>query len=102
MRYQTAYGKILELAQTAFYVTIPETETLYGGDILDFYRLQSGAVHLSGKKTNSIEASAEMNGRGGEGDQFRQLPADLGRSAVAHSTGHGLRRQSDCIPRLFL
>ncbi len=67
MRYQTAYGKILELAQTAFYVTIPETETLYGGDILDFYRLQSGAVHLSGKKIYSIEASAEMNGRGGEG-----------------------------------
>lgn len=65
MRYQTAYGKILELAQTALHVHIPETETLYGGDILDFYRLQSGAVHTAGRKIYSIEASAEMNGRSG-------------------------------------
>lgn len=67
MRYQTSYGKSLELAQTAMYVTIPETETLYGGDILDFYRLQSGSMHLSGKQIYSIEASAEMNGRGNGG-----------------------------------
>ena len=63
MRYQTAYGESLELAQTAMNVSIPETETLYGGDILDFYRIQSGAMHLSGKKIYSIEASTEMNGR---------------------------------------
>ena len=50
IRYQTSYGKDLELAQTAMYVTIPETETLYGGDILDFYRLQAGSMHLSGKQ----------------------------------------------------
>ena len=67
MRYQTSYGKDLELAQTAMYVTIPETETLYGGDILDFYRLQAGSMHLSGKQIYSIEASAEMNGRGNGG-----------------------------------
>ena len=67
MRYQTSYGKNLELAQTAMYISIPETETLYGGDILDFYRLQSGAVHLSRKKIYSIEASAEMNTRGNGG-----------------------------------
>lgn len=64
MRYQTAYGKELELAQTAMYVSIPETETLYGGDILDFYRVQSGSMHIGGKRIYSIEASAEMNGRG--------------------------------------
>ena len=63
MRYQTAYGEGLELLQTAMHVSIPETETLYGGDILDFYRIQSGAMHLSGRKIYSIEASAEMNGR---------------------------------------
>lgn len=67
LRYQTSYGKDLELAQTAMYVSIPETETLYGGDILDFYRLQAGSMHLSGKQIYSIEASAEMNGRGNGG-----------------------------------
>lgn len=64
LRYQTSYGKNLELAKTAMYVSIPETETLYGADILDFYRIQSGAVHISGKPVYSIEASAEMKGRG--------------------------------------
>lgn len=68
LRYQTAYGKELELAQTAMYVSIPETETLYGKDIIDFYRLQSGAVHMQGKPIYSIEASAEWNGRG-NGDE---------------------------------
>ena len=32
LRYQTAYGKSLEVAQTAMYVDIPETESLYGSD----------------------------------------------------------------------
>lgn len=64
LRYQTSYGKNLELAQTAMYVTIPETETLYGADILDFYRIQSGSMHMAEQPIYSIEASAEMNGRG--------------------------------------
>ncbi len=59
LRYQTSYGKSLELAQTAMHVGIPETETLYGKDIIDFYRLQSGAVHLTDKEIYSIEASPE-------------------------------------------
>lgn len=61
LRYQTSYGKSLELAQTAMYVDIPETETLYGKDIIDFYRLQSGAVHLTDKEIYSVEASPEQN-----------------------------------------
>ena len=60
LRYQTSYGKSLELAQTAMHVDIPETETLYGKDIIDFYRLQAGAVHLSDKPIYSIEASPEQ------------------------------------------
>lgn len=64
LRYQTAYGKLLELARTAGYVDIPETETLYGKDFVDFYRAQAGAVHIRGKKVYSIEASAECAGRG--------------------------------------
>ncbi len=59
LRYQTSYGKSLELAQTAMYVDIPETETLYSADVIDFYRLQSGAVHMSDKQIYSIEASPE-------------------------------------------
>ena len=59
LRYQTSYGKSLELAQTAMYVDIPETETLYSADVLDFYRLQSGAVHMADKQIYSIEASPE-------------------------------------------
>lgn len=61
LRYQTSYGKSLELAQTAMHVDIPETETLYGKDLVDFYRLQAGAVHMTGKSVYSIEASPEMS-----------------------------------------
>ena len=59
LRYQTSYGKSLETAQTAMYPDIPETESLYGSDFLDFYRLQSGAAHVANKKIYSIEAAAE-------------------------------------------
>lgn len=59
LRYQTSYGKSLELAQTAMYVDIPETETLYSADVIDFYRLQSGAAHMADKQIYSIEASPE-------------------------------------------
>ncbi|MEX2803804.1 glycosyl hydrolase [Streptococcus sp. H31] len=59
LRYQTSYGKNLETAQTALYPDIPETETLYGSDFLDFYRLQAGAVHITDKTIYSIESAAE-------------------------------------------
>ena len=62
LRYQTAYGKTLELGQTAMYVDIPETESLFGNDKLDFYRLQSGAVHMADKKVYSIESAPELGG----------------------------------------
>ncbi|MCI9572874.1 MAG: hypothetical protein HFH97_09730 [Lachnospiraceae bacterium] len=64
LRYQTAYGKTLENARTAMHVTVPETESLYGADLIDFYRLQSGAVHMTGKKIYSIETAPENVGRG--------------------------------------
>lgn len=78
LRYQTSYGKSLELAQTAMYVDIPETETLYGKDIIDFYRLQSGAAHLTDKKIYSIEASPEQN-----------ISIDLGSFVYTMSRGNG-------------
>ena len=59
LRYQTSYGKTLETAQTAMFVDIPETESLYGKDKLDFYRLQAGAVHMSDKDIYSIETAPE-------------------------------------------
>lgn len=59
LRYQTAYGKQLETAQTALYPDIPETETLYGSDTTDFYRLQSGAIHATDKNILSLESAAE-------------------------------------------
>ena len=68
LRYQSAYGKTLELARTAAYVDYPDTETLYGKDFVDFYRAQTAAVHILDKKMYSIEASAEAPGRG-NGDQ---------------------------------
>lgn len=60
LRYQTAYGKNLELPQTAGKIDIPESETLYGNDIIDFYRLQSGAVNMTGQNIYSLEAAAEF------------------------------------------
>lgn len=59
LRYQTSYGKNLEVGQTAMYPDIPETESLYGNDYMDFYRLQSGAVHAKDKKIYSMETAAE-------------------------------------------
>lgn len=68
LRYQTSYGKNLETARTAMYVDVPETETLYGDDYLDFYRLQSGAVHATDKQIYSIEAAAEWTEQWNEKD----------------------------------
>ncbi|MBR2812672.1 MAG: hypothetical protein IKD69_14960 [Solobacterium sp.] len=59
LRYQTSYGKSLDTAETALYPDIPETESLYGNDYLDFYRLQAGAVHAADKPVYSMETSAE-------------------------------------------
>lgn len=59
LRYQTSYGKNLEVAQTAMYPDIPETESLYGNDYMDFYRLQAGAVHSTDKSIYSMETAAE-------------------------------------------
>lgn len=59
LRYQTSYGKNLEVAQTSMYPDIPETESLYGNDYLDFYRLQSGGVHATDKPIYSMETAAE-------------------------------------------
>ena len=59
LRYQTSYGKSLDTAETALYPDIPETESLYGNDYMDFYRLQAGAVHAMDKNIYSMETSAE-------------------------------------------
>lgn len=59
LRYQTSYGKSLDAAETALYPDIPETESLYGNDYMDFYRLQAGAVHAMDRKIYSMETSAE-------------------------------------------
>ncbi len=64
LRYQTAYGCFFEMQNTANFVDVPDTETLYGKDIIDFYRAQAGSVHITGKDIYSIEASAEKPGRG--------------------------------------
>lgn len=59
LRYQTSYGKSLNLLETAMYPDIPETESLYGNDYMDFYRLQAGAVHAQDKPIYSMETAAE-------------------------------------------
>ncbi|WP_300266688.1 glycosyl hydrolase [Microbacterium sp.] len=61
LRVQPAYGKNLNTPASALAVDIPETESLYGSDIIDFYRLQAGAVHLGDKKTYSIETAPEQH-----------------------------------------
>ncbi|KAB1636074.1 LPXTG cell wall anchor domain-containing protein [Pseudoclavibacter terrae] len=59
LRVQPAYGKNLDTLESALHVDIPETESLYGDDIIDFYRIQAGAVHLGGKNIYSIETAPE-------------------------------------------
>ncbi|MFE3851731.1 glycosyl hydrolase [Streptomyces griseorubiginosus] len=61
LRVQPAYGKNLNMPQSALSVAVPETETLYGDDIIDFYRMQAGAVHLNRKEIYSLEAAAELH-----------------------------------------
>lgn len=72
LRYQTAYGKDLEVAQTALYPDVPETESLYGDDHMDFYRLQAGAVHAMDRPVYSMETAAEWtetwNAKGDDGE----------------------------------
>ena len=68
LRYQSAYGKTLEMARTAAYVDYPDTETLYSKDFVDFYRAQTAAVNILNKGMYGIEASAEAPGRG-NGDE---------------------------------
>lgn len=72
LRYQTSYGKDMEVAQTALYPDIPETESLYGNDHMDFYRLQAGAVHAMGRAIYSMETAAECtetwNPKGDDGN----------------------------------
>lgn len=59
LRYQTSYGKDMETAQSALYPDIPETESLFGNDHMDFYRLQAGAVHAMDRSLYSMETAAE-------------------------------------------
>lgn len=59
LRVQPGYGKNLDMLESALHVDIPETESLYGDDIIDFYRLQAGAVHLGGKELYSIETAPQ-------------------------------------------
>lgn len=80
LRYQSAYGKNIEQARSARYVQIPETECLYAGDMLDFYRCQSGSAHIEDKPLYSLEAAPEFDDRGnGEPDagNYAQTWRDL-------------------------
>ncbi|MCH4170258.1 MAG: hypothetical protein LKF36_03420 [Lactobacillus sp.] len=80
LRYQSAYGKNLEQARSASFVDVPETECLYAGDIIDFYRLQSGAAHIKQKEIYSIEAAPEYDDRGNgepESGNYQQTWRDL-------------------------
>lgn len=61
LRVQPGYGKNLDMAQSAQHVDIPETESLYGDDLIDFYRLQAGAVHLTDKEIYSTETAPEFH-----------------------------------------
>ena len=61
LRVQPGYGKNLDMARSAQYVDIPETESLYGDDLIDFYRLQAGAVHLTDKNIYSTETAPEFH-----------------------------------------
>jgi hypothetical protein len=61
LRVQPGYGKNLDMAESAQYVDIPETESLYGDDLIDFYRLQAGAVHLTDKDIYSTETAPEFH-----------------------------------------
>lgn len=60
LRYQTAYGKTLELSSTAMNVDIPEGEAMMIRFPIDNTRAQAGAVHTSGKTLYTAELQAEM------------------------------------------
>lgn len=65
LRAQTAYGfatVAFEVSQPVAGVDIHETETLEMADEVDYYRTQSGAVHLTGKNVFSAETGATNGG----------------------------------------
>lgn len=59
LRYQVAYGKTLELAETTLYTDIPEFEAMQIRNTIDNFRAQSGSVNMGGKQQYAIELQAE-------------------------------------------
>lgn len=57
LRYQV-YGSVMDVTQSGLAVDIHETETLSSTDIMDFYRTQSGTVHMTGSGVYSTETAA--------------------------------------------
>lgn len=65
LRAQTSYGfptVSFEVSQPISCVDIHETETLEMADEVDYYRTQSGGVHLTGKNVFSAESGATNGG----------------------------------------
>lgn len=61
LRYQTAYGKTLEMASTAMNVDIPETEAMGRRNTIDSFRAQAGAVNTAGREEYGIELQASTD-----------------------------------------
>ena len=57
LRYQV-YGSVMDVTQSGLDVDVHETETLSSSDILDFYRTQTGTVHMTGSGVYSTETAA--------------------------------------------
>ena len=60
LRYQV-YGASMELTQPTLAADIVETESWGHTDIMDMYRMQSGAVHLNGSGLYSTESAAVIS-----------------------------------------
>lgn len=96
LRYQTAYGKTLELAETAMHVDIPEGESMMIRNTIDNFRAQAGAVHTTGKNLYTAEIQAEgSRNYVQDWDDFLWILQRQWAGGINNFTQHGMSYRGD-------
>lgn len=96
LRYQTAYGKTLELAETAMNVDIPEGESMMVRNTIDNFRAQAGAVHTTGKNLYTAEIQAEgSRNYVQDWDDFLWILQRQWAGGINNFTQHGMSYRGD-------
>jgi len=89
LRAEVAYGKTLEVSQSAAAVDFPETESLEFGTEIDAYRNFSGAAHLLGKRLSSETGAAMFANYKWDNRYYRRMAYLQYASGIQKTVVHG-------------